>query len=252
MRRKTISILLLLAISLSFLPATFAQGKVAVVCNMIDNEMNPDFVSSLRKANLTVDFFGVKDTGYAAYDYIIVLGGPDAEEHTGDLSKRILRESDQNALRNGNHKLFYETADVFKMKQKVYVLAGSDRDLTKMAVDQYTSQLISKITNQPIVETTYKTLTANQFKQLIDGGEMIYLIDVRTEEQFAESHLPNAVNIPYNKLGVMISQIPKDKKVVLYCNTGQKSVDGAKFLAERNFSNIYAVTDGYAVLYNLK
>mgnify|MGYP001248614634 CR=1 FL=1 len=80
MRRKTISILLLLAISLSFLPATFAQGKVAVVCNMIDNEMNPGFVSSLRKANLTVDFFGVKDTGYAAYDYIIVLGGPDAED----------------------------------------------------------------------------------------------------------------------------------------------------------------------------
>ena len=60
------------------------------------------------------------------------------------------------------------------------------------------------------------------------------------------------MNIPYNKLGVRISQIPKDKKVVLYCNTGQKSVDGAKFLAERNFSNIYAVTDGYAVLYNLK
>ena len=60
MRRKTISILLLLAISLSFLPTTFAQGKVAVVCNTIDNEMNPDFVSSLRKANLTVDFFGVK------------------------------------------------------------------------------------------------------------------------------------------------------------------------------------------------
>ena len=67
------------------------------------------------------------------------------------------------------------------MKQKVYVLAGSDRDLTKMAVDQYTSQLISKITNQPIVETTYKTLSANQFKQLVDGGEKIYLIDVRTE-----------------------------------------------------------------------
>ncbi|KYC52402.1 MAG: molybdopterin biosynthesis-like protein MoeZ [Candidatus Methanofastidiosum methylothiophilum] len=252
MQKKTISLILLFALFLSTLSGAFAQGKVAVVANSIDISMNPDFVSTLRKSNLVVDYFGVKDTGYAAYDYIIILGGPDSEEHTGDLSKRILSETDQNALRNGNYKLIYETSDFFRMKQKVFILAGSDREFTKEAVDQYTSQVISKITNQPIVTATYKTLTAYQLKQLIDGGESIYLIDVRTEEQFAESHIPGAVNIPYNKLGVMISQIPKDKKVVLYCNTGQKSVDGAKFLAERNFTNVYAVTEGYSVYYNLK
>lgn len=251
MRRKTVSIIILLALALSFLPGALAQGNVAVVANSIDIGMNPNLVSLIRKNNLIVDYFGVKDSGYAAYDYIIILGGPDSEEHTGDLSKRILSETDQNTLRNGNYKLMYETKDFFKMKQKVFVLAGSDRDFTKAAVDQYTSQVISKITNQPIVEATYKTLTASQLKQLIDSKENIYLIDVRTEEQFAESHIPSAVNIPYNKLGVMITQIPKDKKVVLYCNTGQKSGEGAKFLAERNFDNVYAVTDGYSVYYNL-
>jgi len=251
MRRKTVSVLILLALSLSFVPGVLAQGNVAVVANSIDIGMNSDLIPLLRKNNLMVDYFGVKDSGYAAYDYIIILGGPDSEEHTGDLSKRILSETDQNTLRNGSYKLIYETSDFFKMKQKVFVLAGSDRDFTKIAVDQYTSQVISKITNQPIAAATYKTLTASQLKQLIDSKEDIYLIDVRTEEQFAESHIQGAVNIPYNKLGVMITQIPKDKKVVLYCNTGQKSVDGAKFLAERNFNNVYAVTDGYSVYYNL-
>jgi len=251
MRRKTVSILLLLALSLSFVPGVIAQGKVAVVANSIDIGMNPDLISLLKKNNLMVDYFGVKDSGYAAYDYIIILGGPDSEEHTGDLSKRILSETDQNTLRNGDYKLFYETSDFFKMKQKVFVLAGSDRDFTKVAVDQYTSQVVSKITNQPIAAATYKTLTASQLKQLIDSKEDIYLIDVRTEEQFAESHIQGAVNIPYNKLGVQITQIPKDKKVVLYCNTGQKSVSGAQFLADRNINNVYAVTDGYSVYYNL-
>ena len=251
MRRKTVSILLLLALSLSFVPGVIAQGNVAVVANSIDIGMNPDLISLLRKNNLMVDYFGVKDSGYAAYDYIIILGGPDSEEHTGDLSKRILSENDQNTLRNGDYKLFYETSDFFKMKQKVFVLAGSDRDFTKVAVDQYASQVISKITNQPIAAATYKTLTASQLKQLIDSKEDIYLIDVRTEEQFAESHIGGAVNIPYNKLGVQITQIPKDKKVVLYCNTGQKSVSGAQFLVDRNISNVYAVTDGYSVYYNL-
>lgn len=251
MRRKTISILLLLALSLSFVPGVIAQGNVAVVANSIDLGMNPDLISLLRKNNLMVDYFGVKDSGYTAYDYIIILGGPDSEEHTGDLSKRILSETDQNTLRNGDYKLIYETSDFFKMKQKVFVLAGSDRDFTKVAVDQYTSQVISKITNQPIVAATYKTLTASQLKQLIDSKEDIYLIDVRTEEQFAESHILGAVNIPYNKLGVMITQIQKDKKVVLYCNTGQKSISGAQFLVDRNINNVYAVEDGYSVYYNL-
>lgn len=251
MRRKTVSILILLALSLSFVPGVIAESKVAVVANSIDIGMNPDLIPLLRKNNLMVDYFGVKDSGYAAYDYVIILGGPDSEEHTGDLSKRILSETDQNALRNRDHKIFYETSDFFKMKQKVFVLAGSDRDYTKVAVDQYASQVISKITNQPITTATYKTLTASQLKQLIDSKEDIYLIDVRTEEQFAESHIPGAVNIPYNKLGVMITQIPKDKKVVLYCNTGQKSVSGAQFLVDRNFNNVYAVTDGYSVYYNL-
>jgi len=251
MRRKTVSVLILLALSLSFVPGVLAQGNVAVVANSIDIGMNSDLIPLLRKNNLIVDYFGVKDSGYAAYDYIIILGGPDSEEHTGDLSTRILSETDQNTLRNGDYKLIYETSDFFKMKQKVFVLAGSDRDFTKIAVDQYTSQVISKITNQPIAAATYKTLTASQLKQLIDSKEDIYLIDVRTEEQFAESHIQGAVNIPYNKLGVMITQIPKDKKVVLYCNTGQKSVSGAQFLADRNFSNVYAVTEGYSVYYNL-
>ena len=251
MRRKTVSILILLALSLSFVPGVLAQGNVAVVANSIDIGMNSDLIPLLRKNNLMVDYFGVKDSGYAAYDYIIILGGPDSEEHTGDLSKRILSETDQKTLRNGSYKLIYETSDFFKMKQKVFVLAGSDRDFTKIAVDQYTSQVISKITNQPIAAATYKTLSASQLKQLIDSKEDIYLIDVRTEEQFAESHIQGAVNIPYNKLGVMITQIPKDKKVVLYCNTGQKSVSGAQFLADRNFSNVYAVTEGYSVYYNL-
>jgi rhodanese-related sulfurtransferase len=251
MRRKTVSILILLALSLSFVPGVIAESKVAVVANSIDIGMNPDFISLLKKNNLMVDYFGVKDSGYAAYDYIIILGGPDSEEHTGDLSKRILSETDQNTLRNGDYKLMYETSDFFKMKQKVFVLAGSDRDYTKVAVDQYTSQVISRITNQPITTATYKSLTASQLKQLIDSKEDIYLIDVRTEEQFAEGHIPGAVNIPYNKLGVQITQIPKDKKVVLYDNTGQKSVSGAQFLVDRNINNVYAVTDGYAVYYNL-
>lgn len=247
MRKKSISLIVLLAVSISLVPGIMAQGKVAVVANSIDNSMSPGLVSTLRKANLTVDFFGAKDTGYEAYDYLIILGGPDATEQTGAISGRILPEFDQDKLRAGGFRMIYEANDTFKSKQKVFVLAGSNRNFTKMAVDQYTSKIISKITGQPIPTGTYNSLTASQVKQVIDSKEDIFLIDVRTESLYAEGHIPGAVNMPLEKLSFMVDQIPKDKKIVLYCGNGIKAASGAQFLADLNFKNIYAMSEGYPV-----
>lgn len=251
MKNKAIFISVLLLLSLGIAPAAANQGKVALIANTIDFGMNPDIISMFRNNNLQVDYFGVGDSGYTAYDYIIILGGPDSAEHTGDLSRRVLPESEHSNLRNGNYRFMYEENDFFKMRQRVFVLAGSDREYTKMAVDQYISDVISKISNQPIQKATYQTLTPSQLKQMVDRREDIYLIDLRIEEQFAQGHIQGAVNIPYNRLGVKMSSIPRDKKVVLYCNTENRATGGAQFLADRNFENIYAMTEGYSFYHAL-
>lgn len=259
MQRKILPIIILLAISFSFVPGAIAQGNIALVANSVDIEMNPDLMSLLTEANLTVDYFETNDNGFGEYEYIIILGGPDSEGQTGELAKRILTENDQNALRNRKYRLIYETSDFFKVEQKVFVLAGSDRELTKAAVDQYapqvisgiTSQIISKITYQPVYTTTSKNLTAAQLKQLIDSKEEIYIIDLRKPEEFVKGHISGAVNIPYDKLGTKINQIPKDRKVVLYsdmmcCPNIDRTVNGAVFLAQKNFDNIYTLKDWYS------
>ena len=257
MQRKILSMIILLALSFSFAPGTMAQGKVALVANSIDIEMNPGLISLLREANLTVDYFETNANGYTAYDYIIILGGPDSEGQTGELAKRILTENDQNTLRNRKYRLIYETSDFFKVDQKVFVLAGSDRDFTKAAVDQYAPQMISKITYQPVYTTTSKNLTAAQLKQLIDSKEEIYIIDLRKPEEFSKGHISGAVNIPYDKLGTKINEIPKDRKVVLYsdwmcCPNIDRTVNGAVYLAQKNFDNIYTLKDWYSVYKNLE
>jgi len=265
MQRRILSIIILLTLSFSFVPGAMAQGNVALVANSIDIEMNSDLISLLRENNLTVDYFETKDNGYAEYDYIIILGGPDSEGQAGELAKRILTENDQNTLRNRKYRLIYETSDFFKTEQKVFVLAGSDREFTKAAVDQYASQIISKITSniiskityQPVYTTTSKNLTAAQLKQLIDSKEEIYIIDLRKPEEFAKGHISEAVNIPYDNLGTKINQIPKDRKVVLYsdvmcCPNIDRTVNGAVFLAQKNFDNIYTLKDWYSVYKSLE
>jgi len=250
MNKKIVSILLI-SIFLSLAPGVLAEGKVAVVANTIDIEMNPNLISLLKENNLTVEYFGDKDIGYNEYDVIIILGGPDSKEPTGELSKGILTDSEQNNLRKRKYKLMYETSNYFKMDQIIFILAGSDRDFTKAAVEQYAPQIISKVTNVSSDTNVNKNLTASQLKQLIDSGEPILIIDVRTGGEFNEGHITGAINIPYDKLGIKSSQIPKDKKVVLYCDTGARAVSGAVLLAQKGFQNIYTLKEGYSVYKNL-
>ncbi|MCC7573789.1 MAG: rhodanese-like domain-containing protein [Candidatus Methanofastidiosum sp.] len=253
-KRKIFSILILLVLSLSILPGTMAESKVAVVANSIDIEMNPGLISILKSNNLAVDYFGEKDGGYDSYDYIIILGGPDAKEHTGGISKRILSDSDQNNLKTKKYRMMYETSDTYKKNQKVFVLAGSDREYTKAAVDMYLAQIISKIASQsnkpetPATPGIGKNISASELKQLIQSGEDIYLVDVRTAGEYAGGHLQGAVNIPSDKISTRISEIPKDRKVILYCASGARAVSSATYLRGKGFDNIYAVTDPYSSL----
>jgi len=65
------------------------------------------------------------------------------------------------------------------------------------------------------------------------------LIDVRTPEEFAGGHIPGAVNISVEQLAQRLSEIPKDKPVVLYCRSGNRSNQAAQILERAGYSQIY-------------
>ena len=50
-------------------------------------------------------------------------------------------------------------------------------------------------------------------------------IDVRTEEEYVQGHLANAINIPYEEIGARVSQVTEDKSadIRVYCRTGRRS-----------------------------
>lgn len=51
------------------------------------------------------------------------------------------------------------------------------------------------------------------------------LIDARSAEEFAELHLPGAINIPFDAVAMHEQQLPDDpaKAVVVYCRTGKRA-----------------------------
>lgn len=61
------------------------------------------------------------------------------------------------------------------------------------------------------------------------------LLDVRTEQEFAQGHLPEAVNIPLEVLRARISEIPVERKIVVYCYVGQRGYMATKLLHHHGY-----------------
>ena len=81
----------------------------------------------------------------------------------------------------------------------------------------------------------------------IEAGALV--VDVRTPDEFAQGHLPNAINIPYQQINSAFSQqkIAKDRSVVVYCRSGNRSGIANQMLVSEGYTNVYN-GGGYQVL----
>lgn len=70
--------------------------------------------------------------------------------------------------------------------------------------------------------------------------EKSILIDVRTEKEFKQGHLKNAINIPHTEIKEKIKNHAKDKeeKIILYCRSGRRSGIAKKILEGMGYKNV--------------
>jgi rhodanese-related sulfurtransferase len=61
------------------------------------------------------------------------------------------------------------------------------------------------------------------------------LLDVRTPEEFAESHIPEAVNIPVDELRRRVGEVPRGREVAAYCQVGQRGYLATRILLQAGF-----------------
>jgi len=71
-------------------------------------------------------------------------------------------------------------------------------------------------------------------------------IDVRTPEEYAEGHIDGARLIPLQELERRLAEVPKVKRVYLYCHSGKRSTAAANMLVKAGFTNIENIEGGIA------
>lgn len=71
------------------------------------------------------------------------------------------------------------------------------------------------------------------------------IIDMRTPAEVKAGAIPGSINIPIGELRTRMSEVPKDKKLVLYCGVGLRSYNASRMLILNGFSQVYNLSGGY-------
>ena len=71
------------------------------------------------------------------------------------------------------------------------------------------------------------------------------IVDVRTDEEFQLGNIQPSLHIPIDDLRSRLSEIPPDKKIVVYCAAGQRAYLAARILMQSGYPEVYNLSGGY-------
>ena len=87
---------------------------------------------------------------------------------------------------------------------------------------------------------TYRSVTMEEAVTMMERERGYIILDVRRPDEFAEGHIPSAVNVPNESIGA--DEIPvlpdKDQLIMVYCRSGRRSKEASEKLVKLGYTNI--------------
>lgn len=86
----------------------------------------------------------------------------------------------------------------------------------------------------------YVSITMEEAKNVFENQGDYIILDVRREDEFAEGHIPGAINVPNEDIqDIEPSQLPdKNQTIYVYCRSGNRSKQAASKLVAMGYTNI--------------
>ena len=87
---------------------------------------------------------------------------------------------------------------------------------------------------------TYRQVSSDEATAMMASESDYLILDVRTREEYEQSHIPGAVCVPNESIGSgELSALPrKDQLILVYCRSGNRSKQAAQKLADAGYTNI--------------
>ena len=92
----------------------------------------------------------------------------------------------------------------------------------------------------------YIDISSEDYRLRFASGEHgeYQFIDVRETDEYAQAHIPGAVNIPLSEFQRRMDEISEDAPVLLVCRTGVRSAQAAMFMASMGYDELYNLEEG--------
>jgi rhodanese-related sulfurtransferase len=104
-----------------------------------------------------------------------------------------------------------------------------------------TAQQLIAEAKQRVPETT-----VHELRELHASGEPIVLVDVREQNEWNLGHIPGAIYIGRGVLESSVEQrIPREARVVLYCQSGNRSALAGQTMLELGYANVMSLAGGW-------
>ena len=90
------------------------------------------------------------------------------------------------------------------------------------------------------VKAAYRRVSAEEAQQIMKNESGYRIVDVRTPEEYASGHIPNAICIPNESIGKEPPAELSDKKqlLLIYCRSGRRSKEASNKLVELGYENV--------------
>ena len=101
--------------------------------------------------------------------------------------------------------------------------------------------LMALILPAAICESAYTQISQEEAAWIMAEETGFIVLDVRTQEEYDEAHIPGAINIANETIGTAeITELPdKDQMLLVYCRTGRRSKEASEKLAKIGYTNVY-------------
>jgi len=90
----------------------------------------------------------------------------------------------------------------------------------------------------------YRNVMSVDAKKVIEQKKNVYLLDVRTPEEFRQARMKGGMLIPISEIERRLVEVPKNRPILVYCAVGSRSNLVAKYLVNKGYGEVYNMVDG--------
>lgn len=89
-------------------------------------------------------------------------------------------------------------------------------------------------------DRSYRRVSQDEAKQLMETESGYIILDVRSQEEYAQGHIPGAICVPLDTIGKEpVQELPdKEQLILVYCRSGNRSKQASQKLSDQGYTNI--------------